>query len=86
MKQQAVEAIFQAFDLLSENFVVHGEPLFSQSIDVAALSNVQGGCGKKKCCCPPQVVQQQTIIAAPAPAPAPMPSSNVSTSVSVSYQ
>jgi hypothetical protein len=58
-----------------------------ESIDVAALSNVQGGCGKKKCCCPPQVVQQQqTIIAAPTPAPAPMPSSNVSTSVSVSYQ
>ena len=54
-----------------------------ESIDLAALLDVQGGCGKKRCCCAPQA------IAAPAPAPAapaPMPSTDVSTSVSVSYQ
>jgi hypothetical protein len=56
-----------------------------ESIDPAALLDVQGGCGKKKCCtCAPQAI----AIAAPAPAaaPAPMPSTDVSTSVSVSYQ
>jgi hypothetical protein len=60
-----------------------------ESIDVAALVNVQGGCGKKKCRnCAPQAIaiaaaQPPAPIAAP-PAPAPMDS--ISTSVSVSYQ
>lgn len=51
-----------------------------ESIDLAALREVQGGCGKRRCCCPPQA------IAAPPLAPAPAPSTDVSTSVSVSYQ
>jgi hypothetical protein len=34
------------------------------SIDIADLSTVQGGCGKKKCQCPPPPPPQ----AAPAPA------------------
>jgi len=62
-----------------------------ESIDLASLAGVQGGCGKKQSCtCAPQAV----AIAAPpppppapvAPAPAPRPSTDVSTSVSVSYQ
>ena len=61
-----------------------------ESIDLADLSSVQGGCGgkKKQCCsCAPQAV---AIAAPPAPAPAPMapppPRESISTSVSVSYQ
>ena len=63
-----------------------------ESIDVAVLMAVQGGCGKKsKCCnCGPQAI---AIAAAPAPAPAPapmpmpMPSRpSVETSVDISYQ
>jgi len=55
-----------------------------ESIDISALSTVQGGCGKKQkqCCCPPQVA-----MSGPAPAPmAPPPAPSVETSVSVSYQ
>lgn len=60
-----------------------------ESIDLAALTDVQGGCGKKRCCCAPQA--QAIAIAAPAPAPAPLapppaPAPSVETSVSVSYQ
>ena len=57
-----------------------------ESIDISALLDVQGGCGKKQkqcCSCGPQA------IAAPAPAPAPMapaPAPSINTSVSVSYQ
>ena len=57
-----------------------------ESIDVAALLDVQGGCGKKKCCPAPQVI---AIAAPPPPAPAPLapaPMDSASTSVSVSYQ
>jgi len=58
-----------------------------ESIDLADLSSVQGGCGgkKKQCCsCAPQAI----AIAAPAPAPMapPPPRESISTSVSVSYQ
>ncbi len=54
-----------------------------ESIDLAALLDVQGGCGKKCCKCAPQAI---AIAAAPAPAaPAPAPSTDISTSVSVSY-
>lgn len=52
-----------------------------ESIAIADLTAVQGGCGKKhRCCCPPP----------PAPAPAPAavapPGPEVSTSVSINYQ
>lgn len=46
-----------------------------ETIDSAALTDVQGGCGKKQCKCPP-----------PAPPPQPQPqSSGTSIDVSVSY-
>ena len=51
-----------------------------ETIDITALRDVQGGCGKKQCSCPAPA----PAIAAPAPAPAPM--SEISTSVSISYQ
>lgn len=61
-----------------------------ESIDIAVLLSVQGGCGKKQkqCCCPP-------VIAAPTPAPAPAPAPlapprapapSIETNVSISYQ
>lgn len=64
------------------NTTTRSTPAF-ESIDLTALLDVQGGCGKKCCQCAPQAI----AIAAPAPAaPAPMPSTDISTSVSVSYQ
>jgi len=60
-----------------------------ETLDIAVLLNVQGGCGKKtQCNCAPQAI---AIASAPAPAPAPMapppmPRESISTSVSVSYQ
>ena len=55
-----------------------------ESIDIAALASVQGGCGKKQqaCTCAPQAI---AVAAAPPPAAPPRPAS-VETNVSVSYQ
>ena len=60
-----------------------------ESIDIAVLLGVQGGCGKKQkaCNCAPQVVASPAPAMAPAPmAPPPMPRDRISTSVSVTYQ
>ena len=61
-----------------------------ESIDIAILLGVQGGCGKKQqaCCnCAPQALASPAPAVAPAPmAPPPRPRDSISTSISVSYQ
>lgn len=64
-----------------------------ESIDLAVLLDVQGGCGKKHQDCGSCAPQAIVIAAAAAPAaapapmaPPPMPRDSVSTSVSVGYR